>query len=1153
MAKVDVGVDLFYSAGWHNITGTDDVYTRDPIQTTRGRGNEFSRVVASNLTTTIENRDALYSPRNPSSALYGLIGRNTPIRAWVRLARDTFTRTEASGWGTSETQPYGTALIWASFASGGSTTASSVNGTQGIHSVTSTGAYCAQWTSAALIYTDVTVAVTVSLADSNITGGTIEPAGILLRQTTITDYYMCRVSIGTDESVTATIYSVVAGVETSLGSTVVAGLTHTASQSLRVIAQVEGENIRMKVYNAAAAEPGTWAVSVQSSVWKGPGGVGIRSGVGAGNTNTKPIIFTYDNLDVLSMRAHAEVQSWSPRWNTKGNDGWVPVDAYGVMRRYGEGGAEQVIQSALYRALVVAADVLPVAYWPLEEGKDASKPLAWNGTGTSFVNYAPAYQPGAAGPTDANSLYGITPLPIAGVNSVLFATGVALVVPDHSATGTEIVTLHVRWKPFENPKTMDGAVTANVSHRVEFKNSSGTNIIFGFQLRLLSSPFSSDNVLVAMYNPSYVTVGTNLISSVQIDDGAWHEIQVRFHQNGGSVDVELFVDGVSRDTSTVATSTLGFIKRIALGVDGSYTDALFAGTLEEAPFEVSSVSVHTDNSVGQFYIPMTGHVGETAGRRIERLSGEEGLEFIAVGDLDDSELCGEQRLLTVLDLMHQAAEADIGILYEPRGVLGIGYRTHKSLYNQTATLALTYGAAGELAPPLFPVDDLSFVVNDVTAERVNGGVAISVEETGPLSVLAPPIGVGRYPRRPKFNVQSDDQLQSLADWTRHIGTWDELRYTAVPLDLTAMDLESKAALIAAAAALDIGDRLTIASPPGWVPPDTISQIAQSFTETIDSHLWKITANAVTPETPWQVGVLDSTTNGKLDCRASTLNVGVTTAETTAYVAVNDSCLWSTTGEPYDWRLDAERVTVTNMATNAAAFVAAGTGIADNNGGSLTPGLPAGIQKGDLLLIFASIRNSGTGTVSGATGYTTLLSFGNIALLGKIHTGTESAPTVTFSGAVAGADSIAQMAAFRHTQLQVVTSATQLNGSAANIATPLLRHARRNNCVVLNMGWRQQDWASVATLAGYTEIGEPDSGGGDNAGNVWDYLIQTTATDVAADSFVVTGGVNGISRAMVVMLAGDVQTATLTRSVNTVAQAHAAGDEVHMFNPFRLSK
>lgn len=74
--KVDVVVEIFYSGTWHVVP----VYTRDSISITGAVPNFATVSSPAQCTLSIQNTSELYSPLNPSSGLYGLIGQNTPIR-----------------------------------------------------------------------------------------------------------------------------------------------------------------------------------------------------------------------------------------------------------------------------------------------------------------------------------------------------------------------------------------------------------------------------------------------------------------------------------------------------------------------------------------------------------------------------------------------------------------------------------------------------------------------------------------------------------------------------------------------------------------------------------------------------------------------------------------------------------------------------------------------------------------------------------------------------------------------------------------------------------------------------------------------------------------------------------------------------------------
>lgn len=199
------------------------------------------------------------------------------------------------------------------------------------------------------------------------------------------------------------------------------------------------------------------------------------------------------------------------------------------------------------------------------------------------------------------------------------------------------------------------------------------------------------------------------------------------------------------------------------------------------------------------------------------------------------------------------------------------------------------------------------------------------------------------------------------------------------------------------------------------------------------------------------------------------------------------------------------------------FVASSTAVSAVNT-SVTPTLPSGWAEGDLLVIWAAVRNSGAGAIVAPTGWTVMLQVDNIALLGRRATSSESNPTVTISGGVSGADVIAHMAAFRNAERTPAATAYQLNPSAQNITYPPMAGVESNWGAALYLGWKQDDWTSVATLASATaEIGEPVSTAGNDAGLVWDYQLMSTPVATAQGAFTVTGGASAISYGAQVIL------------------------------------
>lgn len=211
-----------------------------------------------------------------------------------------------------------------------------------------------------------------------------------------------------------------------------------------------------------------------------------------------------------------------------------------------------------------------------------------------------------------------------------------------------------------------------------------------------------------------------------------------------------------------------------------------------------------------------------------------------------------------------------------------------------------------------------------------------------------------------------------------------------------------------------------------------------------------------------------------------------------------------------------QVAVTNP--GASTFVAAGAAAQGNNV-TLNPALPGGgSTTGDLLVVASAIENSGTGTPNTPAGYTSLATFGNIGLFGKIRQAGEAAPSVSYTGGVAGAATSAQVAAFREAELAAIGSPfTQLNGSAQNIAyaggTP-----PTPNCIMILFVWKQDGAATVfSTPAGFIKIGDIFNANGQSLS--WYYQIQTTATAVPGGTVTVTSGVSAISRSLLVPISG----------------------------------
>lgn len=333
--------------------------------------------------------------------------------------------------------------------------------------------------------------------------------------------------------------------------------------------------------------------------------------------------------------------------------------------------------------------------------------------------------------------------------------------------------------------------------------------------------------------------------------------------------------------------------------------------------------VGTANDLNNYINPFDAYAGETAAARLARICTEEGLAYRIYGYPDSTQAMGAQTPNTVMSLLQQCEDTDRGMLYEPRQVLGIGYRTRESIENQTATVTLSYTAADlgqDSSTSIEPTDDDQFTRNDVTVTRNNGSSSRQTVTSGTLSTQAPPNGVGTYDYSVSLSLYADSQTDDLAGWIAHVGTTDEPRYPSIPVNLARSELAGNATKFYGLQAMDQGDYLAVTSPPVWLPPGNIKQIVAGTRENIGGYVYNITFNCI-PELPYEIGVVGTgaATDQRVDTDGSTLSTGCTSGATSISVATTTPAassinLWTTTAGdfPFDIMVGGEQMTVTNI-------------------------------------------------------------------------------------------------------------------------------------------------------------------------------------------------------------------------------------------------
>lgn len=864
---------------------------------------------------------------------------------------------------------------------------------------------------------------------------------------------------------------------------------------------------------------------------------------------------------------------WPTKWTTGApdtGDAWVPLRAGGRSERI------NADTTALDDPLIVAAldddTYYPSYYWPLTDPASAASAASGVDNSASMI-YSTAMTPfGERGPVFAGAT----------------APPGLLTTPDFSSQGRLTARL-------------TGAVLGDFQVVIWFKLESGDTSGFGamslYQLAMDGTPTGFDVIMYAglgsgtpgldratfvcsAYTGSPPADANRSASTVLTVTGTpcaqaeWHELRVTYTASGGAVTQDLYLDGTLRgtDSGSALGYTLAAIKQVSLNAGtsgGAYAAAYTAAATGVGLASLASVAIYhgTPADPGTYEAGL-GYAGETAGERLQRLCDENGITITFAGDKTLTSTMTAQRAgSTLASLFDDCARTDGGILTDARDSLGTRYVTRIELYTSATALALDYTLQAEIMPGL-DVDESSLVAeNDVTATS-DAGTAHAEQLTGPRNVTEPNAGtggIGRYPVPYSSSLDTQLQLDDAANWAVWLGTTDVPRFTSIPVSLVALAAAGKTALWQAAAQANPGDVITITNTPIWVPDDVRCFIV-GRSVTMANKEFEIKFNTV-DASAWQNigGPLEDTVYGRLDSEDSVLHLALTSGATGALVAniggERTPTLWTHADGDYAIQIDDEIMTVTAVSTVTKSLVATGTAAYADNA-SVTPGLPGGTTAGGHLMVLFAAARSTTTVVACPAGWTELDGFfGNELVAVRVHTGSESAPTVTFSGGAAGDTHGAVITSFeglqaRHPEVLDGTGTAMIaafatnTGTSQNIDVSALE-AIRDTCAIMQFGMKQDDWTSVATLSGTSEVYDGSSVLGSDMGLVWDWRTQTTATAVAAQSFVVTGGSSALWDSCILIIDGNVQQFTITRGVDgTTAAAHAIGSQVRLAYPLR---
>lgn len=963
--------ELYIVDDWVSVT--EYIRQRPDVTIERGYANENSSPRSSTFDGVWNDPDGRWNRRNPMGPHHGRLGKNMPYRFGIDILADEFTRTETNTWGA-----VGNAAgdAWVNGTSSGGTVSAtdwSVDSGTARHSLPAAAAVrVSELSPADRLFIDCEVRDTVTCPVNNVTGTGAIAAEVRFRCLDQSNFVALVLQFATDETTRLGVYERIAGVDRSLlAYTAIGDLSTLTIVTYELAAQIEGNVVRGKVWEAGTAEPRDWQVFTQRATERA-GYLSIASTVAAGNANTKPLVVQHDNLSVRIPAFTGEIPTLGKRTDDSTfRSKKVLVQAGGIMQRQGQGeppelsamtrqrgsstgwanvGTMTAVESvgSFNQVKVTDADAADDAvgyrYLILDKAGDRKEdtlftitgksssggfttctftPDAWEAieTGDLFVGHrlltaadaAVAYWPCEDG-SDSTAIASALP----GGEAMTIRYAVPNFASESSFQGSESVL-----------KFNDAEITASVP---DYDNSAGaTSVVF-----VVSFPDSDE-----------AASGTDIIQFFTTGGDGW-SYDIQYETAGaGSLELQVFnTAGTNVFTSTVDFGLRGGAFQITMVFRQSApTTVTYQAFVIKADGSVlSSTGPHTITGITTFgkitriagnpgggyqdvgfghlmILPtqlssnlnllddFTGRNREPAQHRLQRACEEAGIPFSYRSDRDIvTSRMGTQPTGQLLDLIEDCPIVDLGLLYEPKGAWGIEYCTRGALSNQVPILTLSL-ADGEIQPDWVPDDDDRYLRNYIKVDRPGGSSYIAEETEGSLSTAEYPDGAGRYPGGGTINVDRDTALEGQAWWRLHLGTVDEDRIARLTVTPNAT------VTVERLFSVNIGHRIVITDVQDADVYEDISLIVLGYTLRFDTQYRPVFTFNCVPESPYRIFTWDDDEYGRWHPTDSALREDLNTTETDVNVySLSAHWTWTTDAAdfPFDIIVGGEVMTVTNV-------------------------------------------------------------------------------------------------------------------------------------------------------------------------------------------------------------------------------------------------
>lgn len=901
MARPFPQVEVRYSGAWHTVT--QDVYSGEEITTSKGRKNWAAVADPSEMTIPFIQHESAYatgaggakmigrySPRNPLSDLFGLIGRNTPVRLRLGTARPRL-RLPGSALAAASTpdvaalrltgdqrfeilvkprswRPLGGAGLARRYQVGSNQRAWALwlneSGTLS-YRPSPDGSTFATRTSGAAVPDDGAerwLAVWIDVnngASGNTVGFETSPDGVTWT------------ALGANV-VTAGVFAMhPAQAPFELGRVwdpVASGIS---------ITPLDGEIGAMR-YRSGILPSST----IVSSVDFRTADTDART-----ITDDQGRVWTLTNAAYISdssIRFAGEAAAWPQDWTAAEAGPRVSVATIaGALRRAQK--TVSPLQSSLRRDLSSRANV--VRYYPLEERSGAVRFGAGLAGDTSYLTPTDTAEVKAG--ANGDMFVASDPLPTFGEGEV------AGNFPAYSPNVAQRLIWLVGVPPagMATDRHLMRVYTSGTAARWEVIYAAGGGLRFRC--------YDDEGAAIFDHGPTASAL-----------DGAPHMMSLWLEQQGANLFFQLArwpVGGTGAfvpDEGTLPTRTYNRIVRVQLGTT-SGLEGTVMGHVALLNGDVHSIW----DAIGSSLI---GWAGETGTDRLLRLGTDEGFPVRLQGAGDTPQM-GPQRSRTFVELAREVPATDLGMFGDAGDDSGsLTYRPARSIMGRAPVLTIPYAL---LVPPPLPVDDDQGTVNRVTVKSANGIEFTAEDTTSTMSTLPPPAGVGLYDQSVDINAHTAEGAEGNAWWRLALGTVDASRWPELAFVLDKPEL---AAYVDAILAVKLGDIIRITDLPAGVPPGPVDLIVDAIGDKITRALHTVLFTCG-PAYPWgSTNVWAAATGApagvaRWESLATVRNNTTSSTQTNIIMTITDGRFWTTAAAdfPFDIMFGGERMTVTAIA------------------------------------------------------------------------------------------------------------------------------------------------------------------------------------------------------------------------------------------------